>query len=604
MPFFPSEFIERVRNYIPISEVVKKYVRLQSKTRGEFVGLCPFHQEKTPSFTVSDLKGFYHCFGCGAHGDVVNFTMHMERLTYPEAIRRLAEQASLPIPVTTPRQQEQYEKSKTLYQVMEEATKFYQSILKARGGTDALEYLKKRGLSDKTIERFRLGFAPDLSQNLREYMTGRGFQVSLLLEAGLIGQNESGDTYDRFRGRIIFPILDLRSRVIAFGGRTIGNAEPKYLNSPDTPLFHKGHILYNLNQAGEDSRKSGNIIVVEGYMDVIALDQSGIPNSVAPLGTALTEHHLKLLWQVSPEPICCFDGDNAGERAANRAANLALTYLTPGCSLRFLNLPKGQDPDDFVCSSGKDAFIKLVSASQTLSEKLWQIERGMKSTETPEQKSDLKERLLKLAATIPHKDISQFYREFFIKRLQILSHNRLYDKYSKKLQEASPLVRQLALKPSDPILNMEYRLIGLIINHPELIDHAMVEEEFAHMGFSSAKLDNLRLNILELAFQGVKKRDLIITALQEKGFAKDLEYVISHLSIDSYGSEGASMEAAISGWRYLYAGHQLESMKSVYNSEVNRVSNDNDLERALELQKQISALEEKVQDAAKLIAQE
>jgi DNA primase len=333
---FPPRFLEDLRGRVSISDVVGRRVRLIRKGRGEATGLCPFHNEKTPSFTVSEDKGFFHCFGCGAHGDVIGFVMRSEGLEFPQAIEKLAGEAGMQVPRETPEERERAERQATLGGAVELAAKYFEQQLRASAGKAGLDYLKRRGLSDDTMRRFRLGFAPDSRHGLKAALEKAAIPEAIALEAGLlIKPDDGGHAYDRFRGRVMFPILDRRGQAIAFGGRILDQGEPKYLNSPETPLFHKGRVLYGLSHAQKTARETNEIIVVEGYMDVIALAQAGISNAVAPLGTALTEEQIALLWRVAQEPILCFDGDNAGQRAAARAADRAIPLLKPGLSLRF-----------------------------------------------------------------------------------------------------------------------------------------------------------------------------------------------------------------------------------------------------------------------------
>ena len=338
---FTPQFLDELRQRLSLVSVISRKVRLVRRGR-ESTGLCPFHNEKSPSFTVSDEKGFFHCFGCGAHGDVIGFLMRSEGLSFPESVERLAREAGLALPVSSPEERQRAERQSTLVTAMETAAAWYQEQLGASAGRGALDYLRRRGLAEGTIARFRLGYAPEGRTALRDALTRAGVSIELAQEAGLVGKGEDGALFDRMRGRVIFPIADRRGRVIAFGGRILGEGQPKYLNSPETPLFHKGRTLYGLGQALRPAKDAGEVVVAEGYMDVIALSQAGFPQAVAPLGTALTEEQIAELWRLVPEPTLCFDGDTAGERAAARAADRALPLLKPGQSLRFAMLPEGR----------------------------------------------------------------------------------------------------------------------------------------------------------------------------------------------------------------------------------------------------------------------
>ncbi|MCY4393603.1 MAG: DNA primase, partial [Rhodospirillaceae bacterium] len=333
------QFLDELRGRVPVSDVVGKRVKLAKKGR-EFTGLCPFHSEKTPSFTVNDDKAFYHCFGCGAHGDVIRFVTETEGLTFPEAVGKLAGMAGLTVPQATPQERRRAERAKSLQDACEAGLHFFRRRLDGPDGAAALAYLRRRGVKPETIDAFRLGWAPDGRSALKKALTGEGYSENMLIEAGLlIKPEDGGESYDRFRGRVIFPIADRRGRVIAFGGRALGDAQPKYLNSPETPLFSKGQLLYGLDKArqavrdgpdGPDGKGGADVIVTEGYTDVIALHQAGFGGAVAPLGTALTESQIEELWRLTPEPVLCFDGDEAGRRAAGRALDRLLPRLVPG----------------------------------------------------------------------------------------------------------------------------------------------------------------------------------------------------------------------------------------------------------------------------------
>src|ERR1700746_566428 len=376
---FTPQFLDELRARLPASEVVSKRVKLKKAGR-EWKGLSPFQQEKTPSFTVNDQKGFYHDFSSGKHGDIISFLMETEGVGFTEAVERLAAMAGLPLPATTADAERFEQRRKTLHDVMECAAKFFADTLASRNGAKARGYLADRAISPSTQLQFRLGYAPGERFALKEHLGSQGISVEDMVEAGLlIAGDDIPVPYDRFRDRVMFPITDARGRVIAFGGRALDKDVPaKYLNSPETPLFHKGDNLYNLAPARQATHDGASLIVVEGYIDVIALVTSGFGGAVAPLGTALTENQLALIWRMTDEPILCFDGDRAGQKAAWRAADLALPLLKPGKSLRFALLPEGQDPDDLARSGGRAAIEEVISAARPLSEVIWsrEIESG------------------------------------------------------------------------------------------------------------------------------------------------------------------------------------------------------------------------------------
>jgi DNA primase len=386
----------------------------------EWKGLSPFQQEKTPSFTVNDQKQFYHDFSTGKHGNIFDFVMETEGVSFPEAVERLASMAGMPLPAVTPDAARHEQRRKTLHDVMELAAKFFTETLASKNGAKARGYLGDRAISPATQLQFRLGYAPPDRFALKEYLGAQGIPVPDMVEAGLlIGGDDVPVPYDRFRDRVMFPITDARGRVIAFGGRALEKDVPaKYLNSPETPLFHKGDNLYNLATARQAAHDGAPLVVVEGYVDVIAMVTSGFGGAVAPLGTALTENQLALLWKMADEPILCFDGDRAGQKAAYRAADLALPLLRPGKSLRFALLPEGQDPDDLARSGGRGAIEEVIGAARPLAEMIWTREIEGGSFATPERRAALEARIGEIANSIRDEVVRRYYRQDLIERLQ------------------------------------------------------------------------------------------------------------------------------------------------------------------------------------------
>ena len=416
---FTPEFLEDLRARLPVSEVVGKRVKLKRAGR-EWKGLSPFQQEKTPSFTVNDQKQFYHDFSTGKHGNIFDFVMETEGVSFPEAVERLASMAGMPLPAVTPDAARHEQRRKTLHDVMELAAKFFTETLASKNGAKARGYLGDRAIPPATQLQFRLGYAPPDRFALKEYLGAQGIPVPDMVEAGLlIGGDDVPVPYDRFRDRVMFPITDARGRVIAFGGRALEKDVPaKYLNSPETPLFHKGDNLYNLATARQAAHDGSPLVVVEGYVDVIAMVTSGFGGAVAPLGTALTENQLALLWKMADEPILCFDGDRAGQKAAYRAADLALPLLRPGKSLRFALLPEGQDPDDLARSGGRGAIEEVIGAARPLAEMIWTREIEGGSFATPERRAALEARIGEIANSIRDEVVRRYYRQDLIERLQ------------------------------------------------------------------------------------------------------------------------------------------------------------------------------------------
>ncbi|MCH8808565.1 MAG: DNA primase [Proteobacteria bacterium] len=416
---FPPEFLDDIRARVALAGAVGRRVKLAKRGR-EHVGLCPFHSEKTPSFTVSEDKGFYHCFGCGAHGDVIGFVMRAEGLSFPEAVERLAGEAGLQVPRASPEERATARRRADLYEVVEAAAAWFEERLAGPEGAAARAYLTQRGLTAETVADFRLGYAPDKRGQIRSALNARGIDDGRLAEAGLIklAEAEADPPRDYFFNRIVFPITDRRGRAIAFGGRALGQSRAKYLNSPETPLFHKGRVLYNLARARQAAHDTGELVVCEGYMDVIALGQAGFPATVAPLGTALTEEQIAELWRLADEPLLCFDGDEAGRRAAFRAAERALALLRPGRSLRFAVLPAGEDPDSLVRGQGAAALRAVLEAARPLWELLWLVETEGRRFQTPERQAGLVSALDRRIRGIPDAAVQAAYREALGRRFE------------------------------------------------------------------------------------------------------------------------------------------------------------------------------------------
>ncbi|MCA0902329.1 DNA primase [Qipengyuania aquimaris] len=411
------QWLDELRMRTTLSAVIGRTVRL-TKAGREFKACCPFHNEKTPSFYVNDEKGFYHCFGCEAHGDAIRWLTDQRGMPFMDAVKELAAEAGMEVPAPDPQAAKRAEKRASLHDVTAAAQDWFESNLRGADGAAARAYLSRRGFSEKTVREFGFGYAPQDRQASKAALSR--FDEQMLIEAGMRIEVEGKDPYDRFRARLMLPIHDARGRVIAFGGRILDSDSnpnaPKYLNSPDTPLFDKGRTLYNLHRAAPASRQTGRIIVVEGYMDAIALANAGIAEAVAPLGTALTENQIELLWRQVERPILCFDGDNAGQRAAMRAIERALPMLRPGHSLSIVRLPAGMDPDDLIREKGVSAIEELLSSPASLLDTLWEFEKAAAPLTSPEEKAGLKARLMHHVEAIEHPDIRALYKRELTQR--------------------------------------------------------------------------------------------------------------------------------------------------------------------------------------------
>ncbi len=557
---FSPQFLDELRNRTVLVDVVSKRVRLTHKGR-EHQGLCPFHKEKTPSFTVNEDKGFYHCFGCGAHGSAIDFVMNTDGLSFPEAVERLAGEVGLDVPVDTPQERERAKHRQTLYDVMEAATVFYEQKLRMPEGRAALDYLHGRGLDDATISAFRLGFAPDGRATIQPALRRQDISDEQMIDAGLLisPDDAARPPYDRFRDRVMFPIGDRRDRIIAFGGRIMGNEDKgaKYLNSPETPLFHKGNVLYNLHRAQGPARDAGTLIVTEGYMDVIGLYRAGFANAVAPLGTALTEDQIALLWKITPEPVLCFDGDNAGQRAATRAVERALPLLVPGHGLRFAHLPPGEDPDSLVSRQGPEAMTAVIERAEPLSEVLWRMETGERLPKSPEQRAAVQKALEDHTRRIADGTVRSHFQKEFRDRLWAAGRSQGAQKKGKQGTWAPTLRLDPATASTarlDPHALQERILLATLIGHPGLYD--AVEERLGTVAFSAPGLDILRQEVLKtLAGHTALDSDGVRTHLIDTGFAEILgaiwdPRVFGHAF---FARPEKDIEIAREGWEETYA---------------------------------------------------
>ncbi len=428
----PPRFLDQLRDRLTLSEIIGRRIRLTRAGR-EFKGCCPFHKEKTPSFYVNDDKQFFHCFGCGAHGDAIGFLTRHDNLSFIEAVEQLATAAGLEVPKESPQEIERQKQEKDLYSLLDATARFFEDQLHLPANADAFDYLKKRGLREDTIAAFRLGFAPADGQALRRHLKALDYSDARMIEAGVLHAGRDGrEPYAFFRDRIMFPVGDRRGRIVAFGGRILPEhlrpparsdyKPPKYINSAENTLFHKGKNLYGQAQARRAAGDGKPVIVVEGNVDVIAAHQAGFPATVAPLGTALTEEQILEIWKMitSDEkiPILCFDGDPAGQRAAARAADRLLPLLGPDRSARIAFLPEGEDPDSLILSRGKKAFESVIAAAIPLIDFFWSLATSGRPLDTPESRAGLSQRLEDMALKIADRTVQTYYRQAFRERLR------------------------------------------------------------------------------------------------------------------------------------------------------------------------------------------
>ncbi len=636
---FSPQLLDEIRARLPVSAVVARKVALKKKGR-EFVGLSPFKSEKTPSFFVNDQKGFYHCFASGEHGDIFKFLMVTEGLSFPEAVERLAQEAGVALPKSAEPTQievEREDERQRLYRMLDVSAKYFRTMLKRPEGIGARRYLDKRGLAAETIEGFELGFAPNSRNALKEHLSAQGFSARDMARSGmLIAGEDIAVPYDRFRNRVIFPITDLKGREIAFGGRALDpDAPAKYLNSPETPLFHKGHILFNAAHARPIAYERERIIAVEGYMDVLALAEAGFGEVVAPLGTALTEEQIKLMWRFVPEPILCFDGDPAGRKAAFRAIDTVLPHLKPGQSVSFAFLPDGLDPDDIIRQQGAGAMEAVLKRARPLAEVLFEREWAAGDWSTPERRARLEQQVRTLVGHITDPRVRAHYERDM--------RQRLYEAWGGGVRGRLPAQRALAkgsawsgatsasggtaqwgtlkggtvspfihgnnalhTRPSDALRTSalvagegaappyrEALLVLTLLNHPWLIEQEA--EELNRLTLTSEPLQRLRDALLSaLALDIPLDRAELRTQLDVLGAGPIVELVertITHRS-DKFADPDADSAEVEAGWRHALAMHErhvdLRQSLAAAEREWQQDGNETALARICEIQRQIA----------------
>lgn len=538
----PASFLDELRARTPMQGLVARRVQLKKSGRN-WTGCCPFHNEKTPSFYVYDDG--YHCFGCGAHGDAIGFVMQTQGLGFPDAVAALAAEAGLDVPRPSLREVEREEERLGLQAVLEAAQAEFVRLLRTPEGAAGLAYLQRRGLSEATIGGFGLGWSGAGRGSLVAALRGQGIEPSQLEEAGLLrAADEDGPARELFWGRIMFPIRNRQGRIISFGGRTLGDGKPKYINGPETPLFLKRQALFALDLAREGVRR-GPLIVAEGYMDVIALHQAGFAGAVAPLGTALGAEQLQMLWRLSPVPVLCFDGDAAGARAAARAAEVALPLLTAEHTLRFARLPAGQDPDDIVRSGGAAAFQAVLDGARPLVDTLFDLLREGAGT-TPEARAALRSRLDAAAARIADKTVASEYRTAL--------RDRFFAERSRPGRPGRAPPPRAAARPVPVAAEVDAErarcLVAILLRHPGLLRD--VEEAFESLELPPG-LDRVRTAMLQKEDAQMLDSEGMVAHLHASGLGDELALVLSSALPLPPSARADAMPAEAEGeWWHLF----------------------------------------------------
>jgi DNA primase len=561
----PPQYLDELRARTPLHGLIGRKTRLARNGR-QWKGCCPFHNEKSPSFYVYD--DHFHCFGCGAHGDAITFLMRAEGASFPEAVERLASEAGLEVPKPTPQAAAREKRARDLYGVLSLAETAYRRRLFLPEGRAALEYLRRRGLTDETIARFGLGWSGEGRGALAVELKPEGIESGQLVAAGLMKLRDPDDAAsglsDMFFGRVMFPIRDRRGRTISFGGRILGDGQPKYVNGPETELFSKRRGLYGLDLAREGAFRGAPVLVVEGYMDVIALHQAGFTGAVAPLGTALTAEQLELLWQISPEPVLCFDGDGAGARAAARSAELALPLLSPERSLKLATLSGGEDPDTLVRKGGAAAFQPVLDAARPLSVALYDLVTAGKPRETPEQRAALRARLEEVARLIPDRMLAGEYRRALLDRFFEAGRRPMQaagtrrpprqeggSKWRREPPMGVPGLHRPAIDQPNIRLDRARNLLAILLRHPLLLPE--VEESLMALDLPEGECQALRTSLLTW-LGGAELLDSAALArhLAQDGMENAATWVTRVPGLCAAAHPAAQPKEALDGWWHFF----------------------------------------------------
>ena len=617
---FSDQFLDEIRDHLPISQVVGEFVswdkRKSQPARGDFWACCPFHNEKTPSFHADDRRGRYHCFGCGVSGDHFRFLTEKAGMSFPEAVETLARRAGVPMPARDEEAEAADRKRTALTDVMELATRYFEEALAANIGARVRGYLQEREVAPAIQRRFRLGYAPDSRNGLKEYLAQNGVTADAMQQAGLVVTGDDiAVPYDRFRNRLIFPIADMRGRIVAFGGRAMSDDMPaKYLNSPETPVFSKRRTLYNGLTARQAARDGKPLIVVEGYMDVIAMVGAGFEGALAPLGTALTEEHIDMLWRMSPNPILAFDGDEAGRRASDRAIDLILPQLKPGFSASILSLPDGLDPDDLIRQRGREAIVELLGIPTPLADAVWARETRGAIFETPESRAALEQKLRQTAGVIADASVRRHYLQAFEERIaaffrpepvrrapdsgswgrgQGRSASRRSPRYV--VSDALKNSRLLREKSSPAITPREAAIVMSLVNNPELAESRL--ESLAVLELVSSIPRAVLAALLDLLGQGHPDAKAVREKMAVKGYQDDILSMETLLARQGVWQAGTAANAADAetGLRHALALHNKKvqlnrELKAAEIAHGNHPSEES-FERLRDIQNQISSVD-------------
>ena len=591
---FSIETLNEIKDKISVSQVVEKTVQLKKRGK-EFVGLSPFTKERTPSFTVNDEKQFYHCFSTNKHGDIFTFLVEVGGLSFPEAVEKLADEAGVQLRTFSPAEEEKINKSKKIYEALEMSKSFFSSQIFDDNNSLALKYIRDRGLDNEIINSYEIGYAPQ-GNKLEKFLLSKGVSHEIMTLAGMTikDENKKDNFYDRFRNRIIFPIRDIRNRVVGFGGRVINsNDQPKYLNSPETPVFHKGSLLYNFSKIRPNLKNNDNLIVVEGYMDVVSLASKGFQNAVAPLGTAITETQLNILWKDSDSPIICFDGDKAGKQASFRATEIALKLLKPNKTLRFINLPDNLDPDDYIKNFGLESFNKFVDNASPLQSIIWDLCLQESNIDTPEGKAGFESMLRAKLNLIADKSIKKHYgllfkdmldQFFYIKKterkISKFDNSEKYPgKYKNSLKIKNSILGSGGQLPSD----LEALVISGVLIFPELVKkHYEILESF---NIENLRLVDIRDNVLAFVKKDYSELDIdLLKEFVQKKYQTFFEKDLRFANIFWQKKEGNNFDEISETWLEILRDDQhIKSLNHDIETSKDEIKNEEDEKRFIDL---------------------
>jgi DNA primase len=591
---FSIETLNEIKDKISVSQVVEKTVQLKKRGK-EFVGLSPFTKERTPSFTVNDEKQFYHCFSTNKHGDIFTFLVEVGGLSFPEAVEKLADEAGVQLKTFSPAEEEKINKSKKIYEALEMSKSFFSSQIFDDNNSLALKYIRKRGLDNQIINSYGIGYAPQ-GNKLEKFLLSKGISHEIMTLAGMTikDENKKDNFYDRFRNRIIFPIRDIRNRVVGFGGRVINsNDQPKYLNSPETPVFHKGSLLYNYSKIRPNLKNNDNLIVVEGYMDVVSLASKGLQNAVAPLGTAITETQLNILWKDTNSPIICFDGDKAGKQASFRVTEIALKLLKPNKTLRFINLPDNLDPDDYIKNYGLESFNKFVNNASPLTSIIWDLCLQESNLDSPEGKAGFESLLRAKLNLISDKSIKKHYgllfkdmldQFFYIKKTERkISKSNFNERYSGKYNNSLKIKNSILGSGGQLPSDLEALVISGILIFPELIQkHFEILESFK---IENLRLGDIRDNVLSFLKKDYSELDIdLLKEFVQKKYQTFFEKDLRFANIFWQKKEGNNFDQISAIWLEILKDDQhIKSLNSDIETSKDEIKNEEDEKRFIDL---------------------